>query len=419
MKQSRRRDFLRAAVGSGVIVLSGCSALSGSGSDAVDPAVPENTDLGVQDDGSEETEPDFGPVYRADFESESSDETITIEHVGGDPIPADQLLIRSSDAEVRWHELGTTDLSAGGTITRGDTASIGPSVQNWPADIDQSKLIQVVFVNSEGLQILLATFETDERVGEPAGETAQEAETVADSETVVETETTNEPDAVVDSETAVPLATDTTAAPAGDTLFREEFADDFTDGWRYQDGALQSESSVEVREGVLAHEAPFKYGSGYSGNIVTRESFKSPGKIRVSARIRTVAPEYVGYGFGLVFSNHNTAWLKNNLWQGFDRFGVFGVEDRPPEYASDDGGYREQTHVAKLGPATTTTEFVTYSMTVDVSLGEVVTVRRGGETYIPVVDIGEPTESFRLLIGGDSGHEIEVDYVEVASLSDE
>lgn len=416
MKPSRRRDFLRAAVGSGVIVLSGCSAFSGSGSDTADPTVSENTNTGAQDDGPEATENEVGPVYSADFESESSDGTVTIEHVGGDPIPADQLVIRYSDVEVRWHELGTTDLSAGGTITQGDTASIGPAVSNWPADIDRAKIIQVVFVNSQGLQILLATFETGERVGEPAGETAEEAETVAESETEVETETANETETVADSETEVPQATETTAAPAGDTLFRDEFADEFAEGWRYQKGELPDESTVEVREGVLVHEAPFKYGTGYSGNIVTRDPLEASGKIRVSARIRTLTPEYLGYGFGLVFPNHNSALLKNHLWQGFDRFGVFGTEDRPAEYASDYRGYREQTHVAKLGPATTATEFVTYSMTIDVSLGEVVTVRRGNETYVPVVDIGKPTESFRLLIGGDSGHEIEVDYIEVASL---
>lgn len=419
MKPSRRRDFLRAAVGSGVIVLSGCSAFSGSGSDLPDPAVAENTDTGTQDDDSDETESDIGPVYRADFESEYSDGTITIEHVGGDPIPADKLVIRDSDVEVRWHELGTTDLSADDTITRGDAASIGPAVQNWPADLAPSTTLQVVFVNSEGLQILLATVEAGDRVGEPAGETAKEDEAVVESETEVETETGNETEPAADSEAEVPQTTETTAAPTGDTLFRDDFTDDVTEQWRYQDGELPAESTVDVRDGVLVHEAPYKYGTGYSGNIVTRDPLEASGKIRVSARLRTLTPEYLGYGFGLVFPNHNNALLKNHLWQGFDRFGVFGTDDRPAEYASDYGGYREQTHVAKLGPATTTTEFVTYSMTIDVDLGEVITVRRGTETYVPVVDIGKPTQSFRLLIGGDSGHEIEVDYIEVAVLSED
>jgi len=216
----------------------------------------------------------------------------------------------------------------------------------------------------------------------------------------------------IDSRTTGPTETETPTEPSsGNVLFSDEFENsELLDQWRYADDEQPSASNLEMRDSVLYHQAPFGYGGEDNGDIITQSSFEETGTVRLSARIRTIISDYWGYGFSLRFAN-NGITLKNHRWEGFDRFAAFGVENRPEEYSSDYDAYGEQTNKAKFASATTHSDFVLYSMTVDIDNGELLQVRRGEETWSPSLDIGDTTGSYNVHLGAGGGHEIEVDSI--------
>ncbi|MFY4814562.1 LamG domain-containing protein [Haloarcula sp. AONF1] len=158
MDSARRRNFLRIVAGTGALGLAGCNTLnSGDGNEtpAANP-VPDN----------------------ADFEFDYAGGEVTVEYVGSDPIPADQLIVQSSDEEqVRWYELGSTSTSSDGDVTVGNTATIGSAVLNWPSEVEQSEIVRVVYMNSDGSPTTLARFEPEEGVSG----TSRETETPTDA----------------------------------------------------------------------------------------------------------------------------------------------------------------------------------------------------------------------------------------------
>lgn len=371
MDSSRRRHVLRLVAGVGTAGLAGCSTSPGEL-------------LGQSQDGSAEPADTATPTpvpvpQSADFEFEHTEGSLTIRHAGDDPIPAGRLVVRSSDGtRVRWNELGSTAVREDGTVSAGDTARIGSSVLNWPDSVGGSETVRVVFMTESGSPTTLAKYVPAQQSGEQSSEQP--------------------------------------SGSAGSILFADEFDDgEFLDRWRYAEG--QDTDAFELREqdDVLFHQAPFEYGSNDNGTILSQDSFEATGRIRISARIRTLITDYWGYGFGLGFENTGVT-LKNHKWEGFDRFAVFGVEDRPAEYASDYGAYGEQTNKAKFGPATVQSDFVTYSMTIDVDAGELLRVRRGDSTVETSMSVGDTAGPFEIHLGTDGGHEVEYEYIRLESL---
>lgn len=178
MDSSRRRRFLQTVAGVSTIGLAGCNFLSSEqpGENQEEPpeitdtpaSTPTSTPVPVPDDAS--------------FSFDYSGGSLTIRLTGGGPIPASNLVIRSSEgAQVRWHELGSTAVPASGSVTSGDTATIGSSVLNWPNAVEQSETIRVVFMTEGGSPTTLETFEPS------AEETPTETETPEDTETPTET----------------------------------------------------------------------------------------------------------------------------------------------------------------------------------------------------------------------------------------
>lgn len=156
MDSSRRRRFLQTVAGISTIGLAGCSLFSSEqpGENQEEPpeitdtptSTPTSTPVPVPDDAS--------------FSFDYSGGSLTIRLTSGGPIPASNLVIRSSGGtQVRWHELGSTAVPASGSVTSGDTATIGSSVLNWPNAVEQSDTIRVVFVTEGGSPTTLGMYE--------------------------------------------------------------------------------------------------------------------------------------------------------------------------------------------------------------------------------------------------------------------
>lgn len=383
---SSRRALLRALAGVGTVGLAGCGAFNNVKVTPEDNG-DETPDSQTETPTVQPTESTPTPPTAVTFEFSYTGEVVRIEHAGGPPISATDLVIQHANREIMWYELGSTTTTENGEITEGDVATLGPDVLNWEAEIDDSGIVRLVFFSSGGSPTTLATYEP--RLG------------------------------VSETPTETPVQT-ATPAPSADVLFLDEFDDgEFLNVWTYQAEEKSDALGLEERDGVLVHEAPERYGDEYHGDIFTQETFQTSGRIKLTARIRPLSAEYWGYGFGVRFSNTNQVLLQNHRWEAFDRFGVFGVENRPEEFATGIDGYGDQSHVAKLGSATTETEFETYSMTIDIAADELLSVRRGIDTYVEQMDIGATSDRFQVQIGGDAGHEIEIDYIRLELLATE
>jgi len=178
MDSSHRRRFLQTVAGVSTIGLAGCSLFSSEQPGENEEEPPEITDTPAN---TPTATPTPAPVPDdASFEFDYSGGSLTIRFTGGGPIPASNLVVRSSDGtQVRWHELGSTAVPASGNVTSGDTATIDSSVLNWPNAVEQSETIRVVFVAEGGSPTTLGMFEPS------AEETPTETETPTNGEELV------------------------------------------------------------------------------------------------------------------------------------------------------------------------------------------------------------------------------------------
>lgn len=349
MDSTRRRTFLKTAISGTMLGVSGCLRFIGGDSTSTPAPVPGDASFGF----------------------DYSDGSLTIRLTGGGPIPASNLVIRSSDGtQVHWHELGSTAVPASGSVTSGDTATIGSSVLNWPSAVERSETIRVVFMTEGGSPTTLSTFE-------PSAE-----ETPRDTET-----------------------------PSGD-LFSDEFNDNSYSGeWEFFQDNQPDDDTIRETGGKLVHISDSSYNNG--ATLHTIEEFPAEGIKRIEVQMKTRIADYWGYGFGVSF-DEGGVHLKEHKWEGYDRFGVSGVEDHPPEYDSDyDDNYEkyDDTHFARVEPATTSTEFINYSMTVDFDSETLVSISRDGNIFELNLDMQSSGNTYQITIGDGRGHEVEYEYI--------
>lgn len=163
MDSPRRRRFLQAGVGVSALALAGCSQLPSELTGDRQGEPPGETDT---------TTSSSTPVpEHASFSFDYSSGSLTIRLTSDGPIPASNLVIRSSEGtQVRWHELGSTAVPASESVMPGDTATIGSSVLNWPSEVSQTETIRAVFMSDGGSPTTLATFEPSAENTESAGD---------------------------------------------------------------------------------------------------------------------------------------------------------------------------------------------------------------------------------------------------------
>jgi hypothetical protein len=93
---------------------------------------------------------------------------------------------------------------------------------------------------------------------------------------------------------------------------------------------------------------------------------------------------------------------------GYNRFGVNGVKDHPPEYDSEYADTVESyddTHFAKVDSATSSTSFIDHSLTVDFENEQIVSISRGNTSHSLGLDMRYSGDTYRVLIGNGRGHE--------------
>lgn len=210
-------------------------------------------------------------------------------------------------------------------------------------------------------------------------------------------------------------ASDESGATTDDSSQTAEFVDDFADGvftdrWEYISG--QQAEGNEIRESgtTLRHIGAANYGP--NSPIRTRRTFRADGTVRVEARIQTREASYNGFGFSIRGEDAGFA-LKNHKWEGYDRFAVFGVTDRPDRYESDYNAYGEQINKAKLAPGTLDTSFIKYTLTVDFNTQTVTRVSRGDETWDLALSVRDIGDSYHLSLPAGGGHDVEYDAIAV------
>jgi hypothetical protein len=198
----------------------------------------------------------------------------------------------------------------------------------------------------------------------------------------------------------------------GDAFFIDQFENgQYDDQWKVIPNSRYEGNEVTESGETLYHKAAYEYEGNTA--LQTQDSFDASGTIRIEIRMRTRTTDYWGFGVRLNGSENRIA-LKEHKWEGFDRFAVFGVKDRPDKYSSDYGAYGEQTHKAKLAPATDSTKYQFYSIRVNLDDETVTRVQRGNEVWD---DLSLETESigdsFRLRIPTGGGHDVDYDAVGV------
>ena len=204
-----------------------------------------------------------------------------------------------------------------------------------------------------------------------------------------------------------------------DSLFTQKTAGSASFSDRFDDGTLNSQwegagiddPQVTESDGTLNHAVDFNYGSD-NNRLQTTQTFDTTGTHRIEMRIRTTQSDYWGYGVALDGTNGKIN-LKEGKWEGFNRFVVSGVTDRPDKYSSDYNFYGEQTHKAKLADATSETSFITYSLTVNFDTQTVTEVRRGSKTWDTDLQIKDIGDSYQLRLPTGAGHDVEYDAIAV------
>lgn len=206
-----------------------------------------------------------------------------------------------------------------------------------------------------------------------------------------------------------PTATETTTETQ--ILFSDDFEDgDYSDTWAFGRDNEPDDDTVRESDGRLVHESAFSYNNG--ATLLTDQAFTAEGRRRLETRMRTRTTDYWGYGFGFQFGDTSVK-VKEHKWESYDRLALGRVSDRPSEYASD---YRDNPNTAKLAPATTSTDFLGYSITVDFDAGEILEVTRGDEVF----DLSLPMEAFgssySIKIGDGRGHKVEFESIALREL---
>lgn len=214
--------------------------------------------------------------------------------------------------------------------------------------------------------------------------------------------------------------TESEGLDAGETGENALFRDDFTDGtfedrWSFAEGERNDDTEITETGTTLRHDSPANYGPNEP--ILTDRSFETEGAHRITMRARTNESDYNGWGISIRGEEAGVS-LKNHKWEGFDRLAVFGVTDRPNEYASDYDAYGEQSNKAKLAPATSRTSFLTYSITLDFEADTVTGARRGEQTWDLSLQMRNLGDSYRLQIPAGGGHDVEYDVVSVRPVND-
>jgi hypothetical protein len=200
---------------------------------------------------------------------------------------------------------------------------------------------------------------------------------------------------------------------SGEVLFSDGFEDNqYSDRWEFLSDNEPDDETVQESDGALHHVSSRSYN--HSGRLYTIEEFPAEGKIMLQARARTRESDYWGYGFGFQFEE-KSVYLKEHKWERYNRFGIGGVVDRPPEYESD---YRTNPNFAKLAPATSRTEYVKYSMTIDMNRERVTEVTRGSARFELALNIGAVGDTFRIRFPEGRGHDIELDSITLRDVSD-
>ena len=197
-------------------------------------------------------------------------------------------------------------------------------------------------------------------------------------------------------------------------LFSDEFNDgEYSDTWELQE--RPDDDRINETGGKLIHVSEMSYNSG--ARLKTSEIFPSEGIVRVKARMRTRTSDYWAYGFGIQ-SNQQDIKFREHKWEDYDRLVVSGVESHPPEYDSDYGenvGY-DNTHSAKLAPATDDTGYMTYSITIDFDNEKIVSTSRDGDTFELNLDMQDLGDTYQVIVGHGRGHEVEYEYIRLESI---
>jgi len=197
--------------------------------------------------------------------------------------------------------------------------------------------------------------------------------------------------------------------------FSDEFDDNtYSDVWRVPQGDSSDDEIISETGGKLIHASEKSYNNG--ATLRTIESLSAEGTKRIEVEMRSRLTDYWGYGFGILFGEGGRLQLQEHKWEGFDRFGVSGVESHPPEYDSDyDDNYEDydDTHFARVDSATTSTEFTPYSMTVDFDSGKIVSISRADDTS--ELNLRSSSNTYQITIGDGRGHEVEYKYIRVYS----
>jgi len=198
----------------------------------------------------------------------------------------------------------------------------------------------------------------------------------------------------------------------GEAFFTDTFDDgDYNNNWKLVPGTDARENKVTESDGTLRHQGARNYGG--NSELQTQQSFDANGTIRIEVRLRTRSTDFNGFGFAVRGSNKRFG-LRENKWEGFDRFAAFGVKDRPDKYSSDYGSYGEQTSKAKFAPATDSIDFRRYSLRVDLDADTITRVQRGDEVWDDLsLQTKAVGDSFRLGIPFGGGHDVEYDAIGV------
>jgi hypothetical protein len=223
--QGRRRFLGLVALAAGVGV-SGCSGI-GNGS-TNDPRTAEFA-----------------------FEYAPTEGSLTVRHADGDAVPVGQLEIRSSaGTTVRWAQLGTTSEVAGETVDSGSTATLNEGTINWPAEVEPTETIRVVFVTTAGNPVTLDRYTPAETTGTAA--TGPEEATGTGVGTSRSTGTA----------TASPRAGTVSTAETEEVVFFEGFEDERTKPW-------DAQHERWGRSQEYAFEGDYSGGIDASGDITT------------------------------------------------------------------------------------------------------------------------------------------------------
>jgi hypothetical protein len=349
----KRRRVLQAGVIGACSVFAGCTSTV-------------NRFVGGQSTGGEEI-PDA--VFTFDYESAAQELRVTFKD--GDQPMAGALQIRSSrGAQVRWNELGSTSVTESSRLSEGATATIGPSIVNWGEPVTVDERIKLVYRPNSNSPATIAEFDVETAVTVTAEPTSDSADRSTPSETRT-----------------------STSSGGKLTVFEDTFANsNYENAWTV---SATDDEQIREEDTYLLHSSPKEYNEG--GDMRSIESFTADGVQRIVVEQRTRTPDYWGYGFGVTDGDVEID-LREHRWQANDSLKLEG---------GTDGNRTIET-------ATTSTEILRYSLTVDFDSSTITQVTRNGETYETDYDFSDEFDnSYDIHLGEGRGHEVEYHSVRI------